>query len=225
MFNPDPKPIKQEKETQPKVKKLGMRKCVECGERFQKSKSLQMACSIECAISDARKKEEKRQRIQAKKEKKEGLEKLKSVADWKSDLQVVVNWIVREIDKDLPCISHPNYKDFLRFDAGHAYTVKAHGDIRFNVHNIHKQSSAANERHGYTVEYQEGLRNRYGNDYLEMLEGLPLRWKGTAKEKYTIDNIKNIYLPNARQLQREMKAGAIFDRDQVNEIIGIYIND
>ena len=225
MFEPQPKPIKTETKNVSKPKKLGSRKCANCGDRFAKSQPLQQTCSIHCAIEYSRKLEAKRANKIARADKKEKLDKLKSVADWKKDLQVVVNWIVRELDKDFPCISHPETKNFLRYDAGHAYTVKVHSDVRYNVHNIHKQSSEANERHGFCAEYAKGLKVRYGQKYLDMVLSLPLDWKGIGKDKFTISNIKDIYLPNARRIQREMKDGAEFSRDQVNEMIGIYVRD
>ncbi len=56
-----------------------------------------------------------------------------------------------------------------------------------------------------------------------MLEGLPLTWKGIGKEKFTISNIQGKYLPAARAIVRELKKGVTFTRDQVNDLIGIYI--
>jgi predicted nucleic acid-binding Zn-ribbon protein len=203
--------------------KLGKRKCKNCGEVFQKQQPLQYCCSIPCGIEYSRKMAKKEEDQEWNKVKKEKLEKLKGITEWKNDLQKVVNWIAREIDKDQDCVSHPNLKNFLRYDAGHAFTVKAHSDIRYNLHNIHKQSSEANERHGYCVEYQQGLRARYGDEYLRMVEGLPLKWNGTAKDLFTIDNIQSIFLPNARRIQREMKKGIEYTRDEVNRGIGIYI--
>ena len=149
-------------------------------------------------------------------------ESIKSITDWKKDLQDVVNWIVREIDKDYKCISHPDMKGFLRYDAGHYYGTGAHSDVRFNMHNIHKQNSQANERYGGCASYTLGIKERYGNEYLDMMLDLPLKYKGIGKEKFTIDNIRNIYLPNARRIKREIQKGADFTRDQINEIIGIY---
>ncbi len=203
--------------------KKGERKCLECKIQFKKLNDLQSVCSFDCAINRAKRLRDKRETNDWKERKANLKKEVKSISDWKNDLQKEVNWIVRELDKDLPCISHPTMKDFLRYDAGHAYTVKSHSDIRFNVHNIHKQNSQANERYGYCVEYQSGIRERYGVEYLEMLEGLPLTWKGIGKEKFTISNIQGKYLPAARAIVRELKKGVTFTRDQVNDLIGIYI--
>lgn len=204
-------------------RKLGERRCKQCNVIFTKTKPLQYVCSISCAIAYSKSKEEKKKEKQLKERKKAGLEKIKSLADWKNDLQKQINWIVKKLDADYPCISHPNMKGFLRYDAGHAFTVKVHSDIRFNLHNIHKQSSEANQRYGFCAEYADGIRNRYGQQYLDMLLGLPLQYKGIGKEKYTIQNIKEIYLPNARKVVKNIKLGRTYTRDEVNQIIGIYV--
>lgn len=145
-----------------------------------------------------------------------------SLSDWKNELQKVVNRIVRKLDENLPCISHPNTKGFLRYDAGHYYSVKSHSDIRFNVHNIHKQNSQSNQLYGGDANYTRGINNRYGSDYLDMMLGLPLKYKGIGKEKYNINDIRYKYFPIAKKILSELENGETFTRDQINEKIGIY---
>lgn len=149
-------------------------------------------------------------------------EKIKTISDYKSELQQLVNWIAKEIDKQEKCISHPNQNGFLRYDAGHYWTVKVHSDIRFNFHNIHKQNSEANQRHGGCPEYIVGIIKRYGQEYADMLLGLPFRFKGIDKAKFNIRDMRDIYLPNARKLKQEIKNGLEVTRDEANDFIGIY---
>ena len=175
-------------------------------------------CIAKLATNNLTKMKKERSKIETEKMK----EAIKTIADWKKDLETVINWIVREIDKDQDCISHPEHSNFLRFDAGHCFSVKSHSDIRFNLHNIHKQNSEANQRHGGDANYINGLIKRYGEDYTKMVLGLPLKYKGIGKEKFKIQNIKNEYLPKAREVKRLMQKGQTFTRDEVNQIIGIY---
>ena len=180
---------------------------------------------IDCKAKAAMKVIEKKKQTENRgwrKRKKSEKEKAKTISAWKDDLQKVINWIVKIIDENEPCISHPEMVGFLRYDAGHLFTVKSHSDIRFNLHNIHKQNSQANEKYGGCPEYVVGLTNRYGQLYVDMCLGLPLKYKGTGKREYTIPNIRDIYLPAARKLKREMEKGFRPSRDQANEIIGIY---
>jgi len=151
---------------------------------------------------------------------KEFKENSKTASDYKKELQDLVNWIVKEIDKDLPCISHPEHKSFLRFDAGHFWGVGAHGCLRFNFHNIHKQNSEANQRYGGNADFANGLKTRFGTEYLTMVLGLPLKFKGTSK-KFSIPNL-NEWIRKATYLKMQIKQGETFTRDQLNEYLGIY---
>lgn len=156
-------------------------------------------------------------------QKKKDRESIKTVSDWRKDLEAIVNWIVKKLDDEYPCISHPNIARGMRWDAGHYYSVKAHQDLRFHMDNIHKQGSYANTHYGGCPEYLFGLRERYNDDYANNIQYTHLlMWKGVAKHFLTIENIKNEYLPNARKVKREIQKGAEFTREQVNELIGIY---
>lgn len=214
--------------------------CRQCGSKYKMDKikysrrslsPLKRTCEIkDCqdkSYKDAAMKIIQKKRKDAKKQERQRRDKIrqsiKSLADWKNDLQSVVNWIVKEIDKDLPCISHPTMKNFLRYDAGHGFTVKTHSDIRFNVHNIHKQNSQANQMYGGDSNYTRGILKRYGSEYLEMFLSLPLKWKGIGKEKFKIKAIREIYLPNARRVKKRLQDGDILTRDEINKEIGIYV--
>ena len=212
--------------------------CKECKEYYymnptkyaQKYPAFKWCClNIDCMMASKTKfinklnEEGEKTRRRIEKQKKDRLrEEIKGITGWKDDLQKVVNWIVRELDKSRTCISHPEIKNFLRYDAGHYYPVSTCSDLRFNLHNIHKQSSEANQRYGGNANYTAGLINRYGSDYLNTIIELRKKYKGIGKEKFTIENIKKIYLPRARAIQREMKNGAIYTRDEINKRIGIY---
>lgn len=147
---------------------------------------------------------------------------LKGITAWKDDLQKEINWIVRNIDIDYPCISHPEHEKGLRYDAGHYFSVASCSDLRYHLDNIHKQGSWANTNHGGCPEYAIGLKQRYGVEYLNSLEGLRLKCKGIAKERFTIENIRYNFLPKAREIVREMKKGKPYTRIEVNEKMGIY---
>lgn len=193
---------------------------------FRAKTAAKQTCGAEDCLSSAAMQYITKSRAAKKKQKKkqddDEREKLKTLTAWKDDLQKPINWIVKELDKERLCISHPELKSFLRYDAGHYYSIGTCSDLRFNFHNIHAQSSWANQKHGGCPEYLEGLIDRYGQEYGDYVQGLKRLYAGVGKEKYTIDNIKNIYLPIARRLQREMKKGAMFSRTQLNEMIGIY---
>lgn len=233
-FTPDPKPTPRNK-SKNGTEKPNERICKWCKEKYMMLPSVRAQRSMTPLKRCCRKEEcenkavdkmfaDKRaqDRKDWNKRKKQEKIKLKGLPEWKKDLQIVVNWIARELDKDQKCISHPDMKGFLRYDAGHYFTVKAHSDLRYNLHNIHKQNSQANERYGGDANYTIGLINRYGQEYVDMVLGLKLKYKGVGKLRYTIENIQTKYLPAARKVKREIQNGFLPTRDQVNELIGIY---
>ena len=61
--------------------------------------------------------------------------------DWGPKLQDVVNAIVRTIDKDLLCLAR-NKRG--QMHAGHVYARGGNATIRYNLHNIHRQSAQSN---------------------------------------------------------------------------------
>jgi hypothetical protein len=234
MFSPDPKPEPRKKgDKEEREKKYT---CKFCKEKYSMLPSVyakrsmtgfkrcceayKCQCMAVDKLFDDKRKAAKKDWNKRKKEEKV---KSKNLTNWKDDLQKVVNWIVRKIDEGKPCISHPQHRHNLRMDAGHYYSVATSGDLRFNLHNIHAQGSSANERHGGGPDYLNGLSKRYGQDYADYVQyKLGRIYKGIAKEKIRISDIKELYLPNARRVKREMEKGADFTRDQVNTLIGIY---
>lgn len=207
-----PKPTPKEKRP--------LRTCKNCKGKFERIFPNQICCSIPCAIEYNAKLKKKQSDKNHRDWKKKMKEKSKTAGQWKKDLQDVINWIARKLDENRPCISHPEMNDNT-YDAGHYYTVAAHGSIRYNLHNIHKQCKRANKEHGGCPEYAQGLINRYGAEYFYMVLNLPKKYKMYGK-KFTIKNIRDEYLPNARRVKRELQAGAELTRDQINEMIGIY---
>lgn len=81
-------------------------------------------------------KEEKKKSYQKKKQQKDKLE------NWYARLQDKINIIVRLIDKGLPCIATKRIPN--QMHAGHVFSRGSNPTIRFNLHNIHRQSAQSN---------------------------------------------------------------------------------
>ncbi len=117
-------------------------------------------------------KEEKDWRIR----KKEGIEKLKNKSDFEKDLEKEINHIVRLIDKGQECISSgvKNYQ----VNAGHLYSVGSFPALRFNLLNIYNQSVQDNmHKAGNGVIYKERIKEVFGQDVSEEIEGLKAKYK------------------------------------------------
>ena len=89
-----------------------MKTCRVCKAKFTPRLQMQIACSLECALSLAvskRGKEEKRALVQEKRADKEKREKLKSKAQWAREAQTAFNAYIRLRDDADPCISCGRY--------------------------------------------------------------------------------------------------------------------
>ena len=208
----------------PKDFKVKDKKCKECLIVFTPQRPLQSVCSPKCAIAHNKMLEAKKEKKEWSKEKAVLKDKLKKLGDWKKDLQVEINTIVRLIDKGHPCISSNSLNG--KMNAGHYVGVKAHDSIRYNLHNIHIQSEYSNSYlSGDTLRYQDGLRKVYGNDYFERVESL----RATPLIKLSINDIVE-KIATCREIVRELKKVdlsypakiRIELRESLNKRIGIY---
>lgn len=172
------------------------------------------------AIIKGRKNLEKEKR----KEHKEKKEKLKTLSDFKNDLQKEINTIVRLIDNGWGCIATGTKNG--KMNAGHYISVGSNDTIRFHLENIWLQSEHSNQyKSGDTLRYQEGITLLYGKEYLNRLNSL----KSIPPIKLTKEEIKD-KISIARgiikwlKLQDRMftKEERISMRSEFNSQLGIY---
>lgn len=216
--------------------KVKLRLCDHCGNEFKVYNSLTKACSIPCAMELGKAKAKKDLEKQIKqeqrewnKEKKERKEKLKTLSDFKHDLEVEINHIVRLIDKGHECISSGaiNYK----VNAGHLYSVGAFPELRFNLLNIYNQSVGDNLFKGSNgVIYKERIKEVFGVGVSEEIEELKVKYpslqlsipelKEKIKEarkavKYLLKVTEDLEKPYSIEER-------IYLRRFYNDLIGIY---
>jgi ribosomal protein L37E len=148
--------------------RLGKRKCKICGERFQKTQPLQMVCSIECSIEYSKRAREKAWQKE-KKVKKIELD----VGKNKKLLGSEINRLARMIDIKFygkVCIDCGSPVEG-QGDGCHFHNVGGNDNVRYNLHNIHLGRAYCNQ---YSSEHKKnypiGIKNRYGQDYLDYLE-------------------------------------------------------
>lgn len=157
-----------------------MKKCKICKEKFTPIRSsLEPTCNkYDCKVSYAlivveKKKiaKDKKYKDDWSKEKIQIKKKLKSLSDWKNDLQKEINSIIREIDKGHGCIATGTTNG--QMQAGHYVSLGANQTLRFHLENIWLQSMHSNSwKSGDTLRYQEGIIKLYGKDYLDYLNSL-----------------------------------------------------
>jgi hypothetical protein len=91
---------------------------------------------------------------------------------WYATLQTLVNqWITKVRDVDEACCTCGTRSPYIKYDAGHFFTVAARPDIQFNPMNIHKQCSQKCNVYGsgMRLEYERFIIARYGQKGLDKL--------------------------------------------------------
>ena len=151
-------------------------------------------------------------------------EKKLDLIDWKPKLQVKINFIVRLIDIGLPCLArnyHPG-----QIHAGHIYARGGNQYIKYNLHNIHRQSAQSNGKQNDDGLLREGLVNEYGQEYMDFISEL----RRTPKLDYMNHEYRE-FTKHASSIANELKRqGRIFPtteeriymRNQINNQLGIY---
>lgn len=150
------------------------RRCLNCKQYFVQDIMLRTpigffhthGCATEYAQSKRQALKKKKTAIDTREQK----EKLKTVKDWLSDAQKVMNQYARVRDEYKPCISCGRHHQG-QYHGGHYRTVAAASSIRFNVFNINKQCMPCNHhKSGNAVEYRINLVKKYGIEKVEWLE-------------------------------------------------------
>jgi hypothetical protein len=202
-------------------------KCKFCKRKFEPARPLQQFCSYECAISQARinglKKMEEVQKIKREAMK----ESIKSLSDYKRELQKEVNLIARLIDQDCPCISSGRTTG--KMNGGHRYAVGGWDNLRFNLFNIWIQSEADNtHKHGNPSGYDKQLTDFGLYEYIHDLNAIYPRMKWNKEElKEAIKTAKKcvkdlIKLNQSEQIPRTIERRVELRKD-FNIILNIYI--
>lgn len=178
------------------------RKCITCRTPFEPKSMLHKACKPEC--SEIYVEVEKARKL--KRERQEGLAKLKKRGDWIKEAQSAFNTYIRLRDRlaGHSCISSGRPLDWSgnAVDAGHYRSVGSAPHLRFNEDNCHAQSKHDNQwKSGNAVDYRLGLISRIGLARVEALES------DNAPRKWTIEELKAIkamYQQKLKQLKGSM---------------------
>lgn len=145
--------------------------------------------------------------------------------DWSKELQVKVNLIVRLIDKGLPCLAR-NYQA-KQSHAGHLYSRGSNQTIRFNLHNIHRQSAQSNHFQNDDGLLREGLIKEYGQEYMNFISEL----RRTPQLHIKNAEYHDLYKKASKiclRLQKSDNEYSLEDRirlrNSINKELGIYDN-
>jgi hypothetical protein len=192
--------IKAKPAKEPKVR---LRRCAvkSCRTPFAPKSMLHKCCSQPCA--EAFVAAEKARKL--RKERQEGLAKLKRRADYLKETQQAFNayrreWCQRNGFSNCPsCGCHLNWTAN-QVDAGHYRSVGSAPHLRFTEDNVWAQCKKCNRfAGGRVVEYRKGLEHRIGPERLAALEAddQPRKWPVAE-----LVAIRDTYRSKLRELQK-----------------------
>ena len=166
-----------------------MKKCKVCRKEFKPTySSVQMVCSPKCAIEYTKQKKKNKQVLDKAKKERNDEKRLKTAL---KTTELAVHKYIRERDKGKPCIScgkpwQPT------FQAGHLFSRKQYGGLKYHLDNIHGQREYCNLRlEGNVTEYTLRLPERIGSDRFDKLIKLARLEKKYVK-KWTLYELEEI---------------------------------
>jgi hypothetical protein len=190
---------------------LKPKKCRSCAKTFTPARSMQKACSVQCAI-DLAKKLADQKAARAKREERVSLRerkaKLKTRREFIAEAQAVVNKVarLRDILAGHACIScgaRPDWRFGGAVDAGHYRSVGSAPHMRFFLPNIRLQCKRCNrDLGGATVSYRAGLVERIGINRVEEIESM--QWTAKWSVEY-LQRLKKVMNKKARRLARRIE--------------------
>ena len=225
-----PKCLNKNRKVDLKLSPMNKQKsCKICKNKFvPKNVSTEPVCqNYDCKVAYALKivdKNKLEKDKEAKRIKREEKQKQRdAITNWKNELQDEVNLIARLIDKDLPCLAKGKYAN--QMHGGHIFSRGSNQTIRYNLHNIHRQSAQSNHFQNEDGLLREGLVKEYGQDYMNFISEL----RRTPSLQYSNESFHEI-TKKARQIVSKLKkVDKIYNlnqrielRNQINIELGIY---
>jgi hypothetical protein len=144
----------------------------------------------------------------------------------KKALQDEINKLAKLIDSTFgleSCIDCDKHFGKNQIHGAHYHDVGGNSTLRYNLHNIHSSLGYCNKydnnhHSGYTL----GLEKRYGKEYLEMVEGLPLQYEYIKLTSIEVAEKLKIVRKLIRDFHTFDFIGSWSARKQLNLMIGIY---
>lgn len=154
-----------------------MAKCKTCKKPFKPFNSLEVVCSIKCALiynKQKKAKEYKQETIKLKKDFYNSDLKTRAKA-----AKLACHAYIRARDYGRPCICCNRSTSTGKINAGHWLESGNYPSIRFHEDNIHSQLEYCNTyQHGDSDDYEGNLRKKIGDervDYLLLQKGVSIK--------------------------------------------------
>jgi len=144
-----------------------------------------------------------------------------NTTDWNKKLQTKINLIVRLIDFNQPCLAKNKLAN--QMHAGHVFSRGSNPMLRFNLHNIHRQSAQSNHFQNEDGLFREGIIKEYGIMYFEFISNL----RQIKDLKISNDTYIELYKKASKialKLSKEKKQYTLIERFQLRNEINTELN-
>ena len=198
-----------------------------CPDRFDQKQFGQVCCNWECALGYAKEQEEKKANKRARNKRKDHPEVY--YKENKKQLQDLVQHIARLIDKDCHCIDCDRTEAKPCWDGGHNHSKGAYPALRYNLHNIFRQTRGCNHQGQTSPEqFSRGIEKMYGKDYALFCDDLKVTYTKTGLTPQDYPEKITEALKIVRELKKLDKTYSpkqrIRLRTEINKRLGIYEN-
>ena len=205
-----------------------MPRCIECNIKFKSKYFLQKFCldNETCIDASVKYVMEFNSQKSIEKRHKEIKVNIENSGVFKDRLQTKIQEITRLIDKGLPCLATGVIPK--QMHGGHVFARGGNSYMAMNLHNIHRQSAQSNHFQNDDGLMKEGIKNEYGEEYLEFISNLrrtpcpeisPLEYGVIYKKSCKVAN-KLIKLNLAYPLKKRIEL-----RNEINLELGIYSSE
>jgi len=181
---------------------LKPKRCAQCRDVFQPSRTMQKVCGVTCATEHGKKLAAQKAARANKAERKslrEALDKAKTRGAHLKELQAAFNSWVRARDAGQPCISCGRHHQG-QLHAGHYRSVGSEPALRFDPDNCHLQCAPCNTHlSGNLIPYRASLIKKIGLERVEWIEGKHEPKKLALAE---IIDMKAYYRARVRELKK-----------------------
>lgn len=184
-------------------KRMGHRKCRNCGDKYMPKQGMQTWCSIDCGVAIASKALEKKKakelsaferklKLEAKAERaahRKRKAELKPISWHHKRAAEACNAYIRYRDRNLQCCSCDKVLAFEgKYDAGHWLPQGNNKHIAYDEHNISGQCTDCNlHKSGNQAHHRITLVRRWGEDVVKKLEAKPKQGDKTWTREELMD--------------------------------------
>ena len=146
--------------------------------------------------------------------------------EYKKEFQNEINKLSRNIDVKFgfnACIDCGKLFENHQIDACHLISKGSNSTLSYNLHNLHSGHNHCNFYNPtHESNYKKGLVLRYGIEYLQMIENMPLKYTSIHLSNQEIHDKLTLVRKINRTFNTYQLSDGVSSRGMFNILIGIY---